>query len=637
MHRFGGDRSVLGEDLHLTGVPHTIIGVMPPGFYFPERSQHLWVLLRDGTRNNRWNTQSLSVVARLRDGVSIGDAQREMDGATLQILEDNPDSPDVGIRLVGRVDEIAGTTAGTLVLLMAAVGLVLLVTTTNLAGLLLVRATGRRQEIAVHRALGAGRFRLAVQLLIESCLLAILGGTIGFVATFWGMRWIKFLLPDSIPRVADITIDGRVLGFSIVVSASIALVFGLASAFHTGRHKLVDALRAAGPGAIGAGQRGRSALVVGEIAVAVVLMVGATLLLSSYFKLVAVDRGFDENNVLTLSLSAPLEDWNDAQRLRDFHRRALEGIARIPGVEGVAAVESLPFTNAQSSLSFGTVDNSEMDAWSLENKVSPGYFETMGVPLLRGRLFERFDTADGQRVAIVNEWLADEYWAHGDALGELIWEYGEPFTIIGVVADIKHRALSERIERMRFRVQQQAPEIVTSIVVRSPGDPLILAPAIRDAVGAVSPRATVSEVASMASLVDETTSLARFRSLMLAGLAAVAALLAVLGVYGVVALSVAERRREIGVRMTLGALHADILRQVLGSGARLIVAGVILGLAAAALAVRSLESYVYEVPVTDPSTFAGVAFAVIVIAVLATLIPARRAARIEPLIVLRGE
>ncbi len=639
MRRFGGDRSVLGSDLVLTGVPHTIIGVTPPGFYFPDRSRHLWTLLRDRARNDRWGNQSLSVVARLRDGMSIGDAQTAMDAVTLQILEDNPDSPEVGVRLVGRVDEIAGETANTLLLLMAAVALVLVVTTTNLAGLLLVRATARRQEIAIRRALGAGRLRLGTPLLIEAFVLAVAGGGLGLLGTAWGMRWIKTLLPETIPRIEDITIDVRVLAFTLLLSMSIALAFGVASAVHTGRRKLGDVLRAAGPGAVGSNRHGRSVLIVGELTVAVVLLVGATLLLTSYFKLVGVDRGFDEENILTVSIGAPLEDWSDAARLGDFHRRALEEIGALPGVGAIAAVESLPFSGGQSSASFGLVDNSEAESegWSLENRVSTGYFDAMGIPLLRGRFFRPSDTASSARVMVINERLANEYWRDVDPLGELIWEDGVPYTIIGVAGNVKHRSLTESIERMRFRVIGQSPTIAMSFVVRTAVEPTGLAPLIRATVAELSPQATVSDIASMSSLVAETTALPRFRSLMLTGLAGVAVVLAVLGVYGVIALSVAERRREIGVRMTLGAVRADILHQVLGAGARLIVPGVLLGVATAFAAVRSIEAYVYETPVADPPTYAAVALLVALVATLATWIPARRAARIEPFIVLRGE
>ncbi len=637
LQRFAGDPAVLGEMLVLTGVPHTIVGVMPPGFYFPERRYQLWVPLRDSNREDRWTRQSLDVVARLRNGISLDRAQIEMDAVTWQILEDNPESPDVGIRLIGRVDEVSGSTSGTLLLLMASAGLVLAVTTANLAGLFMVRSAGRRQEIAVRRALGAGGLRLAGQLFTESFVLVLAGGVAGIVAIAGGMRWLKLLLPSTIPRLDDIMVDGRVLAFTATVSVAIALLFGIGSALYAGRQQLVDVLRAAGPGA--ARQRARSVLVVGEVTVAIVLTTGAVFLLGSYFNLIGADRGFDQANVLTFQLTAPLDDWGQPDNLRSFSRRVLAGIEGVPGVRSAATVSTLPFSGGQSSSSFGLTDNSddESEAWSLEEVVSPTYFETMDVPLLRGRFFEATDTADSAKVAIINQRLAQEYWSATDPLGELVWEDGVPFTIVGVVGNNKHRSLTERVERMRYLVEAQKPRVLTSVVVRTDVDPGSTSSLIRDAVGDVSPGATISEVASLSSLVARTTALPRFRSLMLTGLALVALVLAMLGVYGVIALSVAARRREIGVRMALGAERRDILRHVLAGGARLVVPGVILGVVVASLTARLIEAYVYEVRVTDPTTFAGVAVLIAVVALLATWVPARRAARIEPLIVMRGE
>lgn len=382
----------------------------------------------------------------------------------------------------------------------------------------------------------------------------------------------------------------------------------------------------------------RSLLVVGEVMAAVVLLVGATLLLHSYINLVGVEPGFDDSNVLTFRVSAPLEDWNDEQRLRDFYRRALLRVEQIPGVRSVATVTSLPFGGGQSSSSFGlaATGGEESEGWSLEQTVGPAYFETVGIPLLRGRLFDRNDGAGGEKVTIINQRLADYYWDDADPIGERIWDEDVPHTIVGIVGNSKHASLAEEIERMRYYVDAQDPEVRAWFVARTGIPPTEVAAAVRAAVRAAADRATISEVASLRSLVARTAAFPRFRSLMLTGLAAIAVVLAILGVYGIVAMSVAARRREIAVRMTLGAQRGEISRQVLAGGARLIVAGVVLGVVAAAAAVRLIESYVFEVRTTDPVTFLAVALLVAAIAAMATWIPARRASRIEPLIVLRG-
>lgn len=635
--KLGADESVLGASLRLHGDPFTIIGVMPAGFYFPDRAHDMWYPVPDGRRNTRFRNQSMSAIGRLAPGVTLADAQLEMDAIAVQIIEDLPEAIDAGVRLIRRVDEVAGSTAGTLRLLAAAVGRVLLVAAANVAGLLLVRATARRQELALRAALGARRWRLLTQLMVEGAVLAAAGGVAGLgtvVATF---GWLRASLPADTPRLEDIAVNWQVAAFVAAISTLVAAVFGLISAGHLRGVDAADGLRQTHP--IASGSRGRSLLVVGEIAVSVVLLAAAALLGNSYFRLASIDSGIRSDGLLSMHVAAPIDVWHDSpQELRTFYTETSRRLKSLPGVLGAAAVSTLPFSGAQSSGSFGFVENPEIreDAgWSLEQNVSGSYFEVMGIPLLAGRSLT--DDHDGPAELVVNERFVALHFPDRSPLGETLWDNDVAHTIVGVAAGVTHQQLNEEIEPKRYRLFDRDTGASFSYVVGIEGDPAFVAAAAAGALREVVPGTTVSNIATMTDLVARTTALPRFRTLLLAGLAVLAIALSAIGLYGVVAFAVAARKREFGLRMTLGADGSRIARLVLRDGLRLTAPGVALGLLGSLMVTRWLSSYLYGIKPRDPVILGLVALAVTLLALTAMALPAWRALRVDPAVALRGD
>lgn len=636
---FGDDEGAMGASIRLTTTPFTVIGVMPPEFYFPSRAHDIWIPLDAERRNERWSSQSMSVVARLADGVQLEWATVEMNEIADAIMRDNPDAIDAGARVLSRVEEVAGDTAPTVLFLTAAVGLVLIVATANVAGLLLVRDSTRRQELMVRVALGAGRARLCLQLVTEGAVLALAGGLAALAVLAATFGWLRALVPPAMPRLNDVVIDWRVGAFVLAVSMVVALVFGVTSAAHAIRQSRLTSLRVDGARTSGS-HYGRSALVIGEVAVSVVLVAGAAFLVQSYLRLNAVERGFQSRGVLTATVTAPTAAWSDPDQLQRFYDDVLERVAALPGVTAAGAVSNLPFGGGRSSSGFGLIAAPTVEAetgWSLEQRATAGYFDAMGIRVLRGRNFGPEDRPGAPRSVIVNERFAEVYFPGGDAVGQTIWDEDGPFTIVGVVNQVRHQSLEEEVERKRYTAFSQSRRVQMDLVARTTGEPASLASSLRESVRAVDAQAAVTQVATMDRLIANATALPRFRTLMIGALATIAMLLAAGGVYGVLALSIASRTREIGIRMSLGARGSDVLRQVVRSGLRLILPGVALGTAAAVATGRVLEAYMFQTSVHDAGTLAVVALAVTALAVAATLVPARRAASVDPLVALRAE
>jgi putative ABC transport system permease protein len=651
-NRYGGDREVIGKTMILDGDPYTIVGVMPREFYFPERSNELYTFLADEDRDEEWDSQWLRTIGRLAPGVSEEEALAGMEVVQSGINEIDPslepDEDPMGIRLISHLDEVVGDTRPTLVMLLAAVGLVLLVACANIANLLLVRATGRRREVAVRAALGAGRGRLARQFLVESVMLAMAGGIVGLAVAYWSLGPLRLLIPGEMPRIDDVGIDPSVLGFTVLVSLLVGLLFGLAPAVQASRLSLATVLQESSLGSVGGARRSRSRslLVVSEVAVTVVLLVGAALLVNSYMRLQGEERGFDTENLLTLRVMPVPDAFPEQQEVVSFQREVVEKISALPGVTGVTLATSIPFAGSTSINTFQMLDGElpeDTEARSLFQVVEPGYFRTMGIPLLRGRVFTEQDSADAPGVIIINEAMAERYWPGQDPIGKQIQrgesdeEQDNRRTIIGVVGNVKHRELGEEIEPKRYRPLAQEPGRYVSLAIRTASDPLEMAPLVRSTIWEVDNRVTLRRMSTMKELVSNSTAEPRFRTLLLSLLAGIAVALSMVGVYAVIAYSVAQGTREIGVRMALGADPGSVLRQVVLNGLRLALLGVVLGTGAALLATRVLESYVYEVSTTDPLTFVAVGALVIAVAILSTLIPARRATRIDPMVALRSE
>ena len=644
--QFAGYRDAVGQTLTLNGQPYTVIGVMPREFYFPDREKELYALLPDDERMTGWDSQSLSTVARLEPGLSLEDAEAGLRIVQQRANEASPESKKFSVRLVPLLEEMVGDTRATLLLLLTAGGLVLLVVTANIANLFLARATGRHREIAMRAALGAGLGSLTRQLLVEGLLLSLAGGMAGLALASWILRPLRLLIPSGFPRVADIGIDLTVVGFIVLISVFLGGFLGLVLAYQASRLSLTETLQGSATGSVGGRGRSplRAILVVAEVAIAVILLVGAALMMTSYMRLQAIERGFDTQHLLTVRVTPMQYAVPERHQVLEFYRLVLERVRALPGAISVGLTSTLPFSGSTSVSSFTMLDNAlpeGVDTRSLRQTISTDYLRSMGIPLLRGRVFSEQDDADAPRVVIINQAMADRYWPGRDPIGRQIREGsgddGDLETIIGIVGDIKHKSLDEKIEPKRYRPLGQGSSRHMALVVRTSADPLELAPVVRRTIWDIDNGVTLRNIYSMKQLVSRSAAEPRFRTTILTLLAGIAILLSVVGVYGVIAFLVAQSVREIGVRMALGARPSDVVRHVLGFGLFLSVIGVVIGIAASIAATRVIESYLFQVSATDPMTFAAAAVLIVAIAAIASGIPAWRATKIDPAVVLKAE
>ncbi|HWP43840.1 MAG TPA: ABC transporter permease, partial [Blastocatellia bacterium] len=534
-----------------------------------------------------------------------------------------------------------------LLVLLGAVGFVLLIAVVNVANLLLARAVGREKEIAIRAALGASRWHIVRQMLVESIALSLIAGLVGLGITLLGLKMLVAFGPDNLPRLEEISLDGRVLGFTLGVSLLTGLVFGLVPALHASKPDFNESLKEGSKGASKGAQGGRirSALVIVEVALALVLLAGAGLMIRSFLRLQEVDPGFNPHNLLTLRVQLPQSKYPDAEKIVPFYQQAIERIRALPGVQSAGAVSVLPLSGSYSS---GTtqverppVADDHVAFEADRRSVSPDYFKAMGIPLLRGRLFTDHDRADSEQVAIIDEKFAKRFWPNDDPIGRRIKRGTNPqtpwITIVGVVGHVKHYDLNtEGREQVYFPHTQFAGSSMF-IAVRTEGDPLSMVGAVRNAVWDVDPDQPVSQIMAMSSLVSDSVAQARFNTLLLTIFAAAAVTLASVGVYGVMNYSVSQRTHELGIRMALGADRRDILELVIRQGVMLSTAGVALGIAGAYIVTQFMESLLYGVSATDSTTFGAVSILLVLIALLASYIPARRATRVDPIVALRHE
>ena len=658
--RFGGDPGIIGKTLLLDGRGYTVIGVMPAGFEFPRAGElpsffelapraQLWTpiaLTRDQRHN--FGSHYFAALGRLGADVGVAQAQAEVDAVNRRLAEENPDREGWGGAVLPLQEQIVGAARAALMVMVGAVGLVLLISCANVANLLLARALGREREIAIRAALGAGRGRLVRQLLTESLLLALAGGAAGVLLALWGVDLLPSLGPGDLPRLEEIRVDGRVLGFTLAVSLLTGALFGLAPALQLSRPDLGEVLKEGGRGA-GDGPRRRrlrGLLVVTEIAVSLVLLVGAGLLVRSFARLTRVSPGFDPEQVVTMKLTRPGPRFGGARPDAEFFRQAVERVAALPGVESAAVASHLPLAGSEEIDDF-TVEGMPPARPSDRPKadvrvISPDYFRAMGMALRAGRAFDERDDEQARGVTIVSEGLARRFFPGQEPLGKRlnrgdVSREADWLTIVGVVAEVRHSALGAEPRPQLYVPNRQLPWASMSLVVRAAGDPLSAVPAIRRAVWEVNPNQPVTEVKLMRDYLTASVAPRRFQMLLLSVFAGVALALAAVGIYGVISYSVSRRTREIGVRLALGATPVDIVRLVLRQGAVLMLAGLALGMAAGAAATRLLSSLLYGVSATDPLTFAGVTLLLAVVALAACYLPARRATKIDPLAALRQE
>jgi len=648
--RMGAEPGVLGRTLTLDGEPFRIIGVLPPDFRFPGSLAHaeVWtpatLVEREFLHSRGGHT--FRAVARLKPGTSIEHASADMTTIARRLQEQYPDTnKDWGIRLVPLHEQVVGSARPALTMLLGAVGLVLLIACANVANLLLAQCAGRTREFAVRAAVGGGRLRLIRQLLTESALVGMSGGLLGIVLALWSMDAVVTLIPPDLPRANEIGFDARVFAFALLLSFLTSLIFGLAPALQVTGLSLAMPLKEAWRGSVtGRRSRLRSSLIVCEVALTLVLLVGAGLLMRSFHRLMSVEPGFEPENMLTFEFSVPrASKMSSSERARLFENVRAR-VAALPEVTSACANVVLPLTESGIGLTFtveGQPDAEEREA--LYGSISSNYFDTLGVPLLQGRMFTELDTRETTGVMIINEKMASRFWPNNDALGQRLrisvsFPGVEPdsFEIVGIVANIRESILDEPEPYMYVPFQQQTWPTM-SFAARITGDPVSVTAAVRREVASITPDIAPSGFKTLSQYVSGTVAQRRFATIALSIYAFAALVLAVVGLYGTLSYMVAQRTREIGVRLALGAQRADVIQLVLRHGLRLTGTGLAAGLVGAFAATRVLSNLLFGITAVDPTTFAGVSAILAIVATLACYVPARRATKVDPMVALRCE
>lgn len=649
--RFGADPGILGESLTLNGTPYVVIGVMPEGFAHPS-SAELWVPFTFDVEQLSRGSHFLFAVARLQPDRSLREAQAEMTSIAAQLEAEYPETNvNHGVHLLPLHEQLVGDSSRALWIVFGAVSLVLVIACGNVGNMMLVRSAARSGEISIRRALGAGGWRLTRQLLAEGLVLSLLAGAAGVAAAWWGLEALVASIPVALPRASEIEVDPAVLGFALLVATVTGLAFGLAPALQS-RGAAAGATAAGGGRATSGGSvtRLRDGLVVLEVALTLVLLVTAGLLIANLSRLRGVDPGFAADGVLTARLALPPEKYPEAEQRIAFVNSLREQLAGLPGIEAFGTVDSLPFSGSRSMSSFDIVGESS-DAEQPRNadrrEVTPGYFETMGIPLLRGRAIEERDTADARGVIVVNAAFERRFFPGDEALGRSISIgdpnelaiYGEPVEreIVGIVGDLIHDDLTVAAAPEMYLPYAQSPSTRLSIAVRAAGDPGALSQPLREAVLRVDADQPLYGLMPMEGRLAQFLAPARTNAWALGVFSAAALLLAVLGVYSVVSYSVAQRTHELGLRTALGAQRSDILRMVLRQGMTRIGLGLLLGLGAALLVARGVRGLLFDVDAADPLLLASPALILAAAGLLASLVPALRAVRIDPVQALRRD
>jgi putative ABC transport system permease protein len=641
--RFGADPAIIDRTVTLDGQSLTVVGVMPPKMRFPNDADLWRPMSFDAAPEMRQRrAHFLRPIGRLKADVTIEQAQAEIDAIARQLEEQYPDTNTKWTMLLVPLQErIVGDIRPTLWVLLGAVAFVLLIACSNVANLMLARATSRYKEIAIRLAMGASRWHIIRQMLTESVLLAIIGGALGVLLALWGVDVLLSFSNASIPRAAEIGLNATVLGFTLAVSFITGTLFGLVPALGSSRPDLHDTLKEGSRSVSGgARHRLRSLLVIAESALAVVLLIGAGLLIKSFVKLQEVSPGFDAEHVLTMRLDLPR--GKTPAQVADFYDQLQQRVAGLAGVEAVGMVSELPLTGQPNDAPFAIEGRAPEAPDQRPNadfrRVNHDYFRALRIPLLKGRQFTEQEARQSAGVVIISERLAAQYFPDDEPLGKyLLTDFGQHnrFEIVGVVDDVRHRGLATDTYPAMYLPTLSLPW--TNLVIRTAGEPAGLAAAVRKEVGALDSQQPVAAVKPMAQWLSESVAQPRFRTLLLGVFAGIALLLSVLGIYGVMSYVVAQRTREVGIRMALGAGRFDVLRLVIGQGMRLALTGVALGLAAAYGLTRLLASLLFNVSATDPTTFIAIALLLAGVASLACYVPARRATKVDPMVALRYE
>jgi putative ABC transport system permease protein len=654
--RYGEDPHIIGAKVTVDGAPTTVVGVLPRGFRFPElvpanvplpsREPDIYLAIgAEGDNHQSRGNQNYSLIGRLGPGVSLPQVQTELDVIARRLAASYPDeNARLGLAVGPLKDQVIGEAARPLVVLLGAVAFVLLIACANVGGLQLARAAGRERELAVRTALGASPVRLARQLLTESAVLSLAGGVLGVGLAAWGIQALRVSAPNSLPRLAEVSLDGSVLVFTLITSLVSGLLFGLWPVLRRG-YDTGDALREGGRHSWSKQRRRlRAGIVIAEVAISIVLLTGAGLLLRSFTRLVAVNPGFDGSNVVTMFALLPPSHFTTLTRMAAYQRGVQQRLSAIPGVTAAGSVNTLPLSNIGNNT---TVDILDHPAASMADAPPAGYrsiggdyFKALRIPVVQGRDFAPGDTAGAPPVAIINQAAATHFYPGENPIGRRLRLMGVDTaakTIVGIVRDTHGEGLDVSADPEVSFPYQQGPDVVFTLVIRTQGDPHALLPAIQRQLVAVDPQQPFWAVRTMPELVAASVAQRRFNLVLLAGFAVTALLLSAIGLYGVIAYSVSQRTQEIGIRMALGAGQRLVLRLVLRDGMVLTGAGIGIGLVAAGFLSRVLRSQLYAVGTIDPLAYGAVVLVFVAVAALASYLPARRAASVDPVEALRTE
>jgi putative ABC transport system permease protein len=641
---YGGRLDVLGEDVVLDGNSHTVIGVMPPGFSLPQKTD-VWTPLAVERAKDRRMSNYYFAIARLSSGVTLEQAQANMRAVSRAIARDYPSVSGWSTDLITLQEEAVGSMRTPLLVLLGAVGLVLLIACANVANLLLARASARGREVAIRATLGARRWRLIRQFLCESLVLSLLGGALGVMLAYWGTDFLLAMSPRNLPRLKDVCVDGRVLGFTLLLLPCVAVVFGLVPALRASRCKLSGTLKEGEHTALTRDRgRIRTALVVSEIALSLVLLVGASLLIRSIRQLQAVDPGIEVEHILTMRVALSPVNHPEDHQVREFFRALSDRAESLPAVSSVAFTSALPISERTSNMSVeiegdplvpGSGDYGVAEfQW-----VSNNYHSVVGQRLEEGQLFNKGDHMESPRVVIINRAMARKFWGNESPIGKSLVYWGtRSARVVGVVSNVKRFGLNAAAPpECYLPISWSSSEPATSMVVRSAANPSLVADVVRNEIQKLDRTAAVFRMQTMSAIVSESVARTRFTTLLLSLFAGMAALLAGVGIYGLISHYVGQRIREIGLRIAVGATARQVLLLVLRQGSTLTLMGVILGLAGAWTLSRVMESLLVGVSATDPATFVAVAGLSATIAFIACYIPARRATKVDPMVALRHE
>jgi putative ABC transport system permease protein len=649
IRRYGADNRIIGRSVWLDGRAYTVVGLMPPGTQTIGRGERpgLWIPIGFDPGENYRETSGryLQAVARLKPGVSLEQARAEMNTIAARLEENYPNfNTHWYINLVPMTEQVVGAVRRPLALVSGVVVLVLLIACANVANLQLAQATARRREIAVHAALGAGGFDVGRQFLVESLIVAAVGGGLGILLAWWGTDALAALAASSVPRMAEVTLDWSALGFTVIVAIAAGLSFGALSAIHATRGDLHTNLKDSGRGSSAQGHRTRAALVCAQVALSLVLLAGAGLLLKSFARLNAVDLGFNPDRVLTARVSLSGERYEDEASQVRFFEQLIRDVSSLPGVRAVGAIDWLPLSGQRSATRMliegepaprpGEEPGADVRA------IDPGFFRAMAIPLRRGRSIEPGDTRDAPTVVVVSEAFATRYFGGRDPVGRRIrMEWGDTLvaSIVGVVGDIKHTGVDSAASPTVYWPLPQFPRGFMTLVIRTVDDPTALASAVTSQVRTLDPQQPVADLKTVDDWLDGALARRKFNLLLIAGFAALALALTAIGLYGTTSYGVVQRTREFGIRLALGAPGRTVLWGVLRSVLGVVAVGILVGVGGAVFVSRLLSSFLFEVSGTDPAVFAGIIASVLLTGACASFLPALRATRVDPMVAIREE